>query len=65
MITWEWAVVIIAALLFFSGVEAWKLGKRVFFRHYAKKPGQSVLIDWEKNGSSLAEKGEVNDSERQ
>lgn len=65
MITWEWAVVVIAALLFFLGVEAWKFGKRIFFRRYTKKSGQSNLIDWEKNESSLAEKGEVNDSERQ
>lgn len=36
-ITWEWAVVFIAAILFFIGVEFWKWLKRVFFRRQAKK----------------------------
>lgn len=31
-ITWEWAIVIIASVLFFGGVECWKWGKRVYFR---------------------------------
>lgn len=36
-ISWEWAIVFIAAGLFFAGVEAWKWGKRVFFRRKHKK----------------------------
>ncbi|KAF9869397.1 potassium/sodium efflux P-type ATPase [Colletotrichum karsti] len=36
-ISWEWAIVFIAAGLFFAGVEAWKWGKRVFFRRKNKK----------------------------
>jgi P-type Na+/K+ transporter len=36
-ITWEWGIVFIAAALFFAGVEGWKFGKRVYFRHGAHK----------------------------
>jgi len=38
-ISWEWAIVIIQALLFFGGIESWKWGKRFFFRRRAKKAG--------------------------
>lgn len=58
-ITWEWAVVVVATTLFFIGVEAWKFGKRVFFRRYIPKGGKSQLMDWEGNESSEAEKGEI------
>lgn len=34
-ISWEWAIVFVATLLFFAGVEGWKWGKRVFFRRRA------------------------------
>ncbi|KAM7197086.1 sodium transport ATPase [Rhypophila sp. PSN 637] len=36
-ISWEWGIVFIAAFLFFSGVEAWKWGKRVYFRRQERK----------------------------
>lgn len=36
-ISWEWGIVFICAALFFGGVEAWKFGKRVFFRRQAAK----------------------------
>lgn len=36
-ISWEWAIVFIAAGLFFCGVEAWKWGKRIFFRRQSRK----------------------------
>ncbi|KAI3391653.1 hypothetical protein diail_6991 [Diaporthe ilicicola] len=36
-ISWEWAIVFVAAGLFFAGVEAWKLAKRVYFRREDKK----------------------------
>jgi hypothetical protein len=36
-ITWEWAIVFIAAGLFFGGIEAWKFAKRVYFRRQARK----------------------------
>lgn len=36
-ISWEWGIVFIAAFLFFAGVEAWKFGKRIFFRHREKR----------------------------
>ncbi|KAK4164622.1 hypothetical protein QBC43DRAFT_45658 [Cladorrhinum sp. PSN259] len=36
-ISWEWGIVFVNAVLFFAGVEAWKWGKRVYFRHQAKK----------------------------
>ncbi|KEF61366.1 potassium/sodium efflux P-type ATPase, fungal-type [Exophiala aquamarina CBS 119918] len=38
-ISWEWAIVIIQALLFFGGIESWKWAKRFFFRRRAKKAG--------------------------
>jgi len=41
-ISWEWGIVFIAAFLFFAGVEAWKWGKRVYFRRAeAKKTGRA------------------------
>lgn len=42
-ISWEWAIVFIAAFLFFLGVEAWKFAKRVYFRHQHTK---QVGRDW-------------------
>ncbi|GKT52209.1 sodium- and chloride-dependent GABA transporter 1 [Colletotrichum spaethianum] len=36
-ISWEWAIVFIAAALFFAGVESWKWGKRVYFRKQSRK----------------------------
>jgi len=36
-ISWEWGIVFISAALFFAGVEAWKWGKRVYFRRQALK----------------------------
>ncbi|GAB1316944.1 P-type ATPase [Madurella fahalii] len=36
-ISWEWGIVFIAAGLFFAGIEAWKWGKRIYFRRTAKK----------------------------
>lgn len=36
-ISWEWGIVFICAGLFFTGVEAWKWGKRVYLRRAAKK----------------------------
>ncbi|KAH8760576.1 potassium/sodium efflux P-type ATPase [Diaporthe sp. PMI_573] len=41
-ISWEWAIVFIAAGLFFAGVETWKFGKRVYFRRLdSKRLGKS------------------------
>ena len=34
-ISWEWALVFIASFLFVGGIEAWKYGKRAFFRSRA------------------------------
>ncbi|KAF6831981.1 potassium/sodium efflux P-type ATPase [Colletotrichum musicola] len=36
-ISWEWAIVFVAAGLFFAGVESWKWAKRVFFRRQSRK----------------------------
>lgn len=36
-ISWEWGVVFVESILFFSGVEAWKWAKRVYFRKKAIK----------------------------
>jgi len=37
-ISWEWGIVFVSAALFFTGVEAWKWGKRIFFRRRGRKP---------------------------
>ncbi|PSN58728.1 potassium/sodium eff [Corynespora cassiicola Philippines] len=42
-ISWEWGIVFVAAGLFFAGVEAWKYGKRSFFRR--RNRGQTVYKD--------------------
>jgi len=51
-ISWEWIIVIIEAVLFFGGIEAWKWAKRVYLRRTAKKEGggqrrrlSSVIFD--------------------
>ncbi len=36
-ISWEWAIVFIAAFFFFLGVESWKLAKRIYFRRQSRK----------------------------
>lgn len=36
-ISWEWGIVFIEAILFFAGVEAWKFGKRIYFRRWGEK----------------------------
>ncbi|PWW74003.1 calcium ATPase [Tuber magnatum] len=36
-ISWEWGIVIAEALLFFLGIEFWKLCKRVYFRRHGDK----------------------------
>lgn len=56
MITWEWAVVVVATTLFFAGVEAWKFAKRIYFRRAGGARSQGV--DLEKDEISDAEKGE-------
>jgi P-type Na+/K+ transporter len=38
-ITWEWAIVIVQAFLFFGGIELYKWGKRFFLRKKAKQEG--------------------------
>lgn len=32
-ISWEWGIVFVETFLFFLGIETWKWGKRVYFRH--------------------------------
>lgn len=36
-IDWEWGIVFVEAVIFFAGIEAWKWGKRVYFRRQARK----------------------------
>lgn len=36
-IDWEWGIVFVEAVIFFMGIEAWKWGKRVYFRRQARK----------------------------
>jgi len=40
-ISWEWGIVFVEATLFFAGIEAWKWGKRIYFRRRARKMGQT------------------------
>ncbi|KIW89894.1 potassium/sodium efflux P-type ATPase, fungal-type [Cladophialophora bantiana CBS 173.52] len=42
-ISWEWAIIFIAGLWFFVGVELWKWGKRVWFRRSTRKPLQTSM----------------------
>jgi P-type Na+/K+ transporter len=41
-ISWEWGIVFVEAFLFFLGIEAWKWGKRVFFRRRAARLGETA-----------------------
>ena len=41
-ITWEWGIVFIASGLFFAGVEAWKWGKRIYYRRKERNQGGKV-----------------------
>ena len=41
-IGWEWGIVFVEAVLFFLGIEAWKWGKRVFFRRRAARLGKTA-----------------------
>ncbi|KAI4163765.1 MAG: hypothetical protein LQ342_002538 [Letrouitia transgressa] len=36
-ITWEWVVVLVEGIMFFAGVEAWKWGKRIYFRRRERR----------------------------
>ncbi|KAF8429556.1 sodium transport ATPase [Tirmania nivea] len=36
-ISWEWGIVFVEGALFFGGVEAWKLLKRIYFRRWGEK----------------------------
>ena len=48
-ISWEWAVVLIATVLFFLGIESWKWAKRIYFRRMDKKQGvRRGSVDLEK-----------------
>lgn len=41
-ITWEWGVVFVEAILFFAGCEAWKWGKRIYFRKQKTGGGEDL-----------------------
>ncbi|KAH7110049.1 sodium transport ATPase 5 [Dactylonectria estremocensis] len=36
-ISWEWGIVFVEAVVFFLGIETWKLLKRIYFRRQARK----------------------------
>ncbi|QDS70434.1 hypothetical protein FKW77_009700 [Venturia effusa] len=44
-ITWEWAVVVVATLLFFAGIESWKFAKRIYFRRVERKSGRPLDLE--------------------
>jgi hypothetical protein len=57
---------VIATLLFFLGVEAWKFGKRMFFRRRSPRGTAGLpLTEWDTNASSEAERGDIKDNEAQ
>ncbi|KAH8428450.1 P-type ATPase [Aspergillus melleus] len=43
VISWEWGIVFVEAVLFFLGVEAWKWAKRVFFRRRMRKSSKDSV----------------------
>ncbi|KAI0201931.1 potassium/sodium efflux P-type ATPase [Astrocystis sublimbata] len=45
-ITWEWAIVITASVLFFAGAECWKWAKRVYLRRKDARRHASGGIAW-------------------
>lgn len=50
-ISWEWAVVVVEAILFFAGCEAWKWSKRIFFRRRDAKRGYRGDLEAEYDAS--------------
>lgn len=46
-ITWEWGIVVVESMLFFTGCEAWKWAKRVFFRRRAAKQSGGADLEGE------------------
>jgi Na+-exporting ATPase len=44
-ITWEWAIVATATILFFGGIESWKYAKRVYFRRQDRKSGGGTDLE--------------------
>ncbi|GAA5905034.1 hypothetical protein JCM8208_007665 [Rhodotorula glutinis] len=67
-ITWQWSVSFIAFLIFVFGVEAWKWGKRVFYRRLARKNGEGedggggfngVFAAWKTIGGDTREPGQM------
>ncbi|KFH40258.1 Sodium transport ATPase-like protein [Hapsidospora chrysogenum ATCC 11550] len=46
-ISWEWGIVFVESILFFLGIESWKLAKRVYFRRQAKKKRVGKNVDLE------------------
>ena len=51
-ISWEWGIVFLETLMFFLGVEAWKFGKRVYYRRVgetARNPEDDLEADLGKN----------------
>lgn len=52
-ITWEWAVVFVATIVFVGGIEVWKFAKRVYYRRQSNKiEQQSGADDVETKGAS-------------
>ena len=48
-ISWEWGIVFVETAMFFGGVEAWKFGKRVYFRRTGGEIARNPEKDLEKN----------------
>ncbi|KIW00778.1 potassium/sodium efflux P-type ATPase, fungal-type [Verruconis gallopava] len=68
-ITWEWAIVVVATILFFAGIETWKFGKRVYFRRIDKKTWSGDKHDlegrtFERYFSGMSDAGKIYDSNK-
>ncbi|KAI9738300.1 MAG: Na+ ATPase [Cirrosporium novae-zelandiae] len=52
-ISWEWGVVFMESLLFLAGAEAWKWGKRIYFRRKAKSAITAATTDGNDNNPEI------------
>ncbi|SPO23251.1 probable ENA2 - Plasma membrane P-type ATPase [Ustilago trichophora] len=68
-ISWEWGVIFVCGLLFMGGIEAYKWGKRVYFRRKANASKivdeEQQAVDGDTNGAEFAsneKKQQTNDA---
>lgn len=69
-ITWEWAIVLVATILFFCGIEVWKFAKRVYFRRTGEESWSGNADDlegrtFERYFSGMSDGGKVTEAANQ